>query len=166
MTPTFDAVVKDYTGLLLNILTRKTYGDHQLAQDILQETFISIWKQFDKVRWDDNPAGLFLSIAHRRLVDHYRKKRPAEFSISSESVNEVVIAVEDDPLPEWSDRVQFALNDLPDGMKVCVEAVIIEGYTHKEVSDKYNIPLGTVLSRVNRGREKLRVFLKNQGMER
>ena len=76
MIPTFDAIVTNYSDSLLRFLVRKTNGDLQLAQDILQETFISIWKQFDKVRWDDNLSALFKSIAYRRLADYYRKYYP------------------------------------------------------------------------------------------
>jgi len=73
----------------------------------------------------------------------------------------IEVSVEDsDPFDDgFSDEVQAALDQLPDDLRETLLLVVVGELTHQEAADLLDIPLGTVLSRVSRSRQKLRKFM-------
>lgn len=118
------------------------------------------------VSWH-RPVGLLRTIAKRRWVDYWRQKN---HSRDENPVREILWV--DTQLPEvatfdtrddgFSDPMHRALETLPPLVRECVLGIIVDGYTYQEMADRMGIPLGTALSRLARGREKLRKWLQNE----
>jgi RNA polymerase sigma-70 factor, ECF subfamily len=138
-------------------VARRLVGDSHRAEDLVQETFKSAWSSrrlFDQDRED----GVWLrTILRRRAADYWRsggalEKLAAEFDDVYTS----------DPDPFWgelSEVVESALDMLPKGMKEVFFLVAVEELTHREASVRLGVPMGTVLSRFSRAREKMRTML-------
>ncbi|WP_420321841.1 RNA polymerase sigma factor [Flagellimonas sp.] len=133
----------------------KVVRDEDLAQDILQESFIKIWKKADS--YDPSKAKLFtwlFRITRNTAIDKLR-------SVSNKSDKEVQIDVSDvynlgvsDIRPEFMD-VQENLDKIEPKYKIVLEALFFQGMTQQEASDELNIPLGTVKSRLKIGLREL-----------
>jgi RNA polymerase sigma-70 factor (ECF subfamily) len=157
---------------LLRLHTRRVYnlcyrftGRPSEAEDLTQEVFIKI---FQTLRTYDPRQGSFSTWLHRvarnHLVDHYRRTRKDRLTSPLEDelprLEEVQTAVHDDPAGRVESRerqelVQRALEKLSPDMR---EAVILRDFQeldYEEISQILGIPLGTVKSRINRGRLEL-----------
>lgn len=134
---------------------RRMVGDAHLAEDLVQETFRSAWtgrRLFDESREDK--SWLF-TILRRRVADHWRgKKLEASYEVVERAVNE-----EDPFAKEIPHRMQSALNALPSGMKDAFLLIAVDELTHREASERLGVPIGTVLSRFSRARERMRKIL-------
>jgi len=133
-------------------------GDAHEAEDMVQEAFRSAWKSRSRYEHGRGDRAWLVSILRRRVVDRWRKRRPptpygddAPFEPSVDG---------DDPLAdEFSDEIQRGLDELPRQLRETLLLVIVGELTHQEVADMLSIPLGTVLSRVSRARQRLRDYL-------
>ncbi|MGW9685573.1 RNA polymerase sigma factor [Flagellimonas sp. 2504JD1-5] len=133
----------------------KVVRNEELAQDILQESFIKIWKKADS--YDPSKAKLFtwlFRITRNTAIDKLR-------SVSNKSDKEVQIDVSDvynlgvnDIRPEFMD-VQENLDKIEPKYKIVLEALFFQGMTQQEASDELEIPLGTVKSRLKIGLREL-----------
>ena len=100
------------------------------------------------------------SILRRRVVDRWRKnKGKGMLTSQTDGPLEVQVEPEDPTAHEFSDEVQAALAKLPDSLRETMLLVVVGELTHQEVSEMLNVPLGTVLSRVSRARQRLRELL-------
>jgi len=163
----FDALVRKYDAKLLSFMCSKT--KHSVAEDMVQETWLSVWKNREKIDTKKFSFGFLKVIAIRRLQDHWRLKRNHEITIASSRrennrVGNAEGIFETIPAPVEPDRtidgkIERALDALPSQIRKCFVAVVVDGYTHQEAADKFNITIGTVLSRVHRGKNRLRQLL-------
>lgn len=134
----------------------KVVKDEDLAQDIVQESFVKIWKKSDS--YDPAKAKLFtwlFRITRNTAIDKLR-------SISTKSDKEIQIDVSDVyNLGEQSIRPEFIdvkenLDKLEPKYRIVLEALFFEGMTQQEASDELDIPLGTVKSRLKIGLREMR----------
>lgn len=144
-----------YQGLMYGMATRIT-GDSALAQDVVQEAFLGIWR--NAARYTSSrasPRTWILSITHHRAVDVLRRRRPTTGIPDSETIQPSAL-VGPDVWPEVSarldaDTVRSALAVLPDGQRQAIELAYFGGLTQQEIAVRTAAPLGTVKSRVRLG---------------
>lgn len=153
----FDRWVMEH-GPSLYRMAYRMVGDRHEAEDLLQDTFRSAWKSrrlFDVQRGE---RAWLAAILRRRVVDHWRRDVGNGFRLTENKL-EVGIAGVDPLANDYSDEMQHALDCLPPDLKETLLLVVVAELTHQEAADLLGIPLGTVLSRVSRARNKLRDFL-------
>ena len=150
------SLLYDNYGDTLFGVAYKVVKDEDLAKDILQESFIKIWKKSDS--YDATKAKLFtwlFRITRNTAIDKIR-------SISTKADKEIQIDVSDvynlgvqGVMPDLID-VEENLDKIEPKYKLVLEALFFEGMTQQEASDELDIPLGTIKSRLKIGLRELR----------
>jgi RNA polymerase sigma-70 factor (ECF subfamily) len=152
-------------------LAYRMLGDASAAEDVVQEAFLSVWRQADTFRPGRAAARTWLlSIVHHRAVDRLRRM----------DSREVVEATMDEP-PDRADertdveqevaalveaqQVRSALGVLPPDQRRAIELAYFGGHSHGEIARMLGIPTGTVKSRLRIGLEKLRTVLQDVGFQ-
>lgn len=150
-------------GDLVWSLARRYLGNHMEAEDAVQEICIEIWKNAG--RYDRNVASevAFIStITRRRLIDRLRQfnRRPGMESIDEQvgdSQPAVPTTLDDDAEVAQVERV---LSDMDPKHRQILSMSLYEGYSHSEIAEALEMPLGTVKTRVRRGLMHVREQLK------
>jgi RNA polymerase sigma factor (sigma-70 family) len=146
----FRRLYQSYSSSLLGIILR-VVPSREIAEDILQDTFIKIWKSLDQ--YDPSKARLFTwmaRMARNSAIDYKRGKTFAK-SILNEDIDSVFMQV--DRFHHVNDRsdtigIRELMHRLPDSQKQVLNLVYFHGYTQAEVSDELQMPLGTVKSKI------------------
>ena len=137
------------------------------AEDLLQETFARAYAAFHQFRPGTNLSAWLYRILANTFINTCRKVRrePAQSLFSElgqmqvpESLfSQSARSAEEEALDRIADsKIIRALRDLPEGFRAVIYLADIEGYPYKEVAEIMGIPIGTVMSRLHRGRERLR----------
>lgn len=154
-------------AVLLRILKRR-----ELAEEALQDCFVRIWQKADTYSAErGSPQAWLVSIARYRALDLIRRRRP-EVSLEDDEGNERDIPddVHDNgpqgPLEasmtgQSLDALDRCLDTLQSQQRESLLLAYYEGYTHEELADKLDKPLGTVKSWVRRGLQRLRECLES-----
>jgi len=150
------SLLYEHYGDTLYGVAYKVVRNSDLAQDIVQESFVKIWKKSDS--YDSTKAKLFtwlFRITKNTAIDKLR-------SISNKTDKEIQIDVSDvynlgvdSVIPEHID-VRDNLNKIEEKYKIVLEALFFEGMTQQQASEELNIPLGTIKSRLKIGLRELR----------
>jgi RNA polymerase sigma-70 factor (ECF subfamily) len=158
------AVLYDrYKGLMYGLATRIT-GDQALAQDVIQDAFVGIWKNAARFSSERASARTWImSITHHRAVDAVRRRRPTTELPDAELPPPVQLTVPD----VWGDvtqrldgdAIRAALETLSDVQREAIELAYFGGLTQQEIAIRTGAPLGTVKSRVRLGLLQLRAAL-------
>lgn len=160
-TPSFDHADFETVALPhLNDLyraARHTLGNQTAAEDVVQETYLQAWKSFHRFAAGTNcRAWLFKILFH--VIQHYRRKnwRLQTLGENEEFLFETLTY--EAPLPQHlnDEDVLRALNRLPENFRAVILLAGVEEFAYKEIARILNIPIGTVMSRLNRGRKLLR----------
>lgn len=144
-----------YSGAV-NGAIKKFISDDDLAQDVLQETFIKIWKNI--AFYDDSRGTIFtwmLQIARNSAIDAIRKMKKdtiSEIQIESHAVSSSLTDQQNVQVIGLDKLVA----DLPEEQRLMIEYLYFKGYTQQEVSDELNLPLGTVKTRSRLAMRELR----------
>ncbi len=154
----FNELVDEHGRALYRIAYRMV-GDAHEAEDVLQDTFRSAWKSRQRYEAGRGDRAWLVSILRRRVIDRWRKAPPPK--AVGDDLHLFESGVEgDDPFRDgFSDEVQHALDQLPVQLKETLLLVVVAEMTHQEVANMLDVPLGTVLSRVSRARQRLREYL-------
>jgi|TARA_B100001094_G_scaffold296615_1_gene318969 RNA polymerase sigma-70 factor (ECF subfamily) len=154
----FEMLIEKYGNLVWSIGKKFLYNQSDL-EDGVQEVMIAIWKSADK--FDQNKASeiTFISmIARRRFIDYLRKitKHKSEDSLDDE--NKHIHLYKESLLNEETDLslVKSAIEELDTDDQELLNLSVYQGYSHSEISDILNIPLGTVKTRIRRNLMKLK----------
>jgi RNA polymerase sigma-70 factor, ECF subfamily len=137
------------------------------AEDLLQETFAKAYVAFHQFRPGTNLSAWLYRILANTFINTCRKVRrePAQslFSELGEMqgrerlYSQSARSAEEEALERMADsKITRALRDLPEGFRAAIYLADIEGYPYKEIAEIMGIPIGTVMSRLHRGRERLR----------
>ena len=153
---TFDRLVADH-GSALYRMAYRMIGDRHEAEDIVQETYRSAWSSRRGYQSGHSQRAWLASILRRRVVDRWRR-RPAPVASGGEFTLDVEVNGADPTAQEFTDEMQHALNRLPLELRESLLLVVVAELTHQEVANLLRVPLGTVLSRVSRARERLREY--------
>jgi RNA polymerase sigma factor (sigma-70 family) len=139
------------------------------AEDLLQDTLLHAYQGFGSFRHGTNLNAWLFRILHNRWVSRHRHKecRPAEVPLGvitdrTTRLSTIRGSAEVEVLEVMLDGdVQSALAELPDGVRTAMYYVGVQGYTYAETATLMDVPMGTVMSRVSRGRQRLRVVLSH-----
>jgi RNA polymerase sigma-70 factor (ECF subfamily) len=159
--PSFAYLYDHYSGALYSTILQ-ILEDQELANDVLQEVFLSIWRKIDL--YDDAKGRLYtwmLNIARNAAIDMLRSK-----SFQNSRKNQ--------SLPDNVDRLNITANaanvdhigmrklleKLKMEQRVLIELAYFKGYTHEEIAEIEDIPLGTVKTRIRNAILQLRNYLK------
>jgi RNA polymerase sigma-70 factor (ECF subfamily) len=169
--PAFNQLVLTYQSMVYNLAYR-ILSDADAAADASQDTFISAFRAIKKFRGGSFKAWL-LRIATNACYDQlrYKQRRPTS---SLEA-----LFVETDPPPSFTDPaegpedyalrqelgqvMQAGLNALPPDQRIALVLSDVQGFSYQEIAEITRSSLGTVKSRLSRGRAKLRDYLLDQG---
>jgi RNA polymerase sigma-70 factor, ECF subfamily len=132
-------------------------GDSTRAEDVIQEVYLQAWKSFDRFEPGTNCRAWLYKILFHSL-QHYRRKW---FNLRHVKESEEFLeqsATWSPPVPEQitDEELLAALADVPQDFRAAVLLVDVEEFSYKEVAGILNIPIGTVMSRLSRGRRLLR----------
>lgn len=136
---------------------QRVLRDPARAEDVVQEAYLQAWKSFDRFETGTNcKAWLFKILFHS--VNHYRRKwfKLHLLSEREEFLQENLTwtAPVSDKLTD--EEILAALDEIPADFKAIVLLVDVEEFAYKEVAEILEIPIGTVMSRLSRGRKLLR----------
>jgi RNA polymerase sigma factor (sigma-70 family) len=152
-------------------LARRILTDETLAQDVVQEVFLSLWRdarRFDAGR--GTVATYLLSMTHHRAVDVVRR----EENLRRWRTSDEGLEFEPDPkarveeevvTTERRAEVRAALSVLPPAQREALLLAYFGGYTQREVAALVGVPLGTVKTRMAAGMRKMKEALQNAGTE-
>jgi RNA polymerase sigma-70 factor, ECF subfamily len=132
-------------------------GERERAEDVAQEVFLQAWKSFDRFEQGTNcRAWLYKILFH--CVNHHRRKwfRFPVLKETEEFLEANLPAAE--PIPEHltDQEILNALDGIPQDFRSVVLLVDVEEFAYKDAADILSVPIGTVMSRLSRGRKLLR----------
>src|SRR5919106_7095707 len=151
------------------------------AEDLVQETYLRAYRGFDSFEEGTNLKAWLYRILTNTYINTYRarKRRPEETELDEvEALSlyrrigglEAAMAgrsAEDELLDRFTDaEVKEALESLPENFRMAVLLADVEGFSYKEIADILDIPIGTVMSRLHRGRKALQKRLWDFAVER
>jgi RNA polymerase sigma-70 factor (ECF subfamily) len=126
------------------------------AEDLVQETLMHALQSFHRYRPGSNCRAWLMTILHHRRTDRLRAKDRLTFVSDVENqIAETVPSVPAVPEHLTDEDVLSALNTIPDRYQHVILLCDIEELTYKEAADALSIPIGTVMSRLHRGRAEL-----------
>ncbi|MFZ1731703.1 MAG: sigma-70 family RNA polymerase sigma factor [Bacteroidota bacterium] len=172
----FEREALPHMDALYNFALRMT-SDPDEADDLLQETFLKAYRFFDKFEQGTNCKAWLFRIMKNSFINIYRRtsKEPAKVDYNDvEDFYHSIRAASADPndLEQrifsniLDDDVSSALESLPEDFRTVVILCDIEGFTYEEIADFVECPIGTVRSRLHRGRKMLRVKLYDYARNR
>ncbi len=144
-------------------LARWMTRSHEDAEDVVQEAFLRAFSAFDNLRGDAKPW--LLTIVRNSSIDWLKRNRNAAASVSYDDAPD---PAEPSPDPEESlviardrETVRQALEQLPEDFREALVLREMEGLSYKEIASTVGVPLGTVMSRLSRGRDWLKRILSS-----
>lgn len=163
----FNALVELYQVPVFNLCLR-LLGAHMPAEDATQETFLAAFRAISGFRGGSFRAWLF-RIATNACYDELRRRRPLSLDARQETFGESVDVADpaDSPLDiaerqETSRLVQAALLELPADQRAAVVMCDLHGFSYEEIAQATGASLGTVKSRIARGRARLRDIIRQR----
>ena len=160
-----------YSRILYSLAYRMV-SDHQVAEDLIQEAFLSVWRRATSYSPQSGAVRSWLvSIVHHRTIDYLRAVRRR--SSMKETTWEEVEQDERMAFPDvWEEawrsvqsaQVRAALMNIPTEQRMVIELAYFQGWTHSEISEGCQIPLGTVKARMRLGLQHLKRELAQMGV--
>ena len=149
------------------------------AEDLVQETYLRAYRGFSGFEEGTNLKAWMYRILTNTFINTYRKKQREPLTVSTDEDIEdwylydrlgesgVEASAETEVLERIPDEdVQAALEALPEGFRLAVLLADVEGFSYKEIAEILDIPIGTVMSRLHRGRRALEKALWETVRER
>ena len=151
------------------------------AEDLVQETFIKAWRSFATYQQGTNLRAWLFRIMTNTYINKYnaQQRKPTETEL--DDVEELFLykrlgavdqsqlsqSAEDQMLSLFTDdEVKKSLEELPEQFRIPVLMSDVEGFSYKEIAEILEIPLGTVMSRLHRGRKAMQKMLYEYAKER
>lgn len=163
--PSWHEIVDQYSGRVFRLAMRLTGNRHD-AEDLTQEVFVRVFRSLHTYT-----PGTFEGWLHRittnLFLDQARRKAKIRFDALAEDADSRMAGRAPSPDSQVADGlldddVEAALADLPPDFRVAVVLCDIEGLTYDEIADVLGVKLGTVRSRIHRGRKMLRASLAHR----
>ncbi len=155
-----ETLYEKYSGSLFHVI-QKIVQSQELAEDVLQEVFIKIWNSFPS--FDESKGRLytwFVNIARNLAIDKIRSK-DFKNSNKNQDVDDSVTLIDSVNNTKYNPDV-LGLKDLIKELKpehqTILDLIYFKGFTHVEVAEELNIPLGTVKTRLRMGIITLRKY--------
>ncbi len=171
----FESLAFPLIDRIYNTAIRMT-RDHHDAEDLVQNTYLKAWRYFNGFERGTNFAGWILRILTNNFINDYRKKqlqpRRADIDTTLETVGNSDTTLKDDSTELhlkydelFDDTISTALQELPPDFRIVVLLSDVNEFQYKEISKMIGCPIGTVMSRLHRGRKMLSNFLGNYALE-
>jgi len=167
-----ESLYQRYSRILYSLAYRMV-ADHQVAEDLLQDAFLAVWRRATSYSPQTGAVRNWLiSILHHRTIDHLRRSR--RHSTFQEAPLEEIeldgsIASPDVWDEAWqsvkSSQVRAALMKIPTEQRLVIELAYFQGWTHTEIAEGTHIPLGTVKARMRLGLIHLKRILEQMGLD-
>jgi RNA polymerase sigma-70 factor (ECF subfamily) len=163
--PSWDDVVRDHSARVYRLAYRLTGNQHD-AEDLTQEVFVRVFRSLSQYT-----PGTFEGWLHRittnLFLDSVRRKAKIRFQELPQDAGDRLAGREANPIDVVMDQtyeadIQAALDQLPADFRVAVVLCDIEGMTYEEIAELLDVKLGTVRSRIHRGRAQLRESLAHR----
>jgi RNA polymerase sigma-70 factor (ECF subfamily) len=167
----FEDLVRQFEKPLYQFAYRLCGNPHE-AQDLLQEGFYRAYKAFGKFETGTAFDRWLYQIIHNLYIDHYRKKRNRPLVTSIDEPNPNLDSEKSFEIPDWSlnpeaetvrgelgKEIQTALEQIQPEYRAAVVLCDIQGLAYEEIAQILGCSIGTVRSRIHRGRKLLRQIL-------
>jgi RNA polymerase sigma-70 factor (ECF subfamily) len=152
----------------------------QDAEDLVQETFLKAYRAYPGFAEGTNLKAWLYRILTNTYINSYRAKRRRPEETELEDVEDLYLyrrlagadgasgrSAEEEALERFTDdEVKAALESLPEGFRLAVLLADVEGFSYKDIAEIMDVPIGTVMSRLHRGRKALQKALAEYGLER
>ena len=170
----------EYMGSLYSAALRMTRNPAD-AEDLVQETYLKAYRAFGSFKEGTNLKAWLYRILTNTFINSYRarKRRPEQTEL--DDVEDLYLyrrlggleavsagrSAEEEVLEHFTEgEVKAAVESLPEQFRMAVLLADVEGFSYKEIADILDIPIGTVMSRLHRGRKALQKTLHDFGMQR
>lgn len=168
----FETLIIGYQKMAYNVAYR-IMGNEEDAKDMTQEALIKVYKNLKKFRMDSSFSTWLYRIVMNTCKDELRKKKMKVISIDQPietGEGKMHMDLEDTGLKpdeiiesrETQKEVHEALQEVSETNRVVVVLRDIKGFSYSEISDIIDVPVGTIKSRINRGRQELKKILMNK----
>jgi len=158
-----------YMGSLYGAALRMTRNPSD-AEDLVQETYLKAYRAFDSFQEGTNLKSWLYKILTNTFINSYRARRRRPMETELEDVEDLYLyrrlggfetaaagrSPEDLVLERFTDtEVKAAVESLPEAFRLAVLLADVEGFSYREIAEILGIPIGTVMSRLHRGRRAL-----------
>ena len=162
------AELYDRFGRVAYGLALRIVRDEKLAEDAVQEGFLTVWRNADRFMPERGKASTWLlTLVHRRAVDLVRRedRRRTDPLPETTELTSGDSAADDAWLRFERERVQAALRQLPDQQREALELAYYGGFSQSELAERLGQPVGTIKSRMFTGLARLRELLADPNGE-
>src|SRR5262249_38534838 len=176
----FESLAMEHMSSLYNAALRMTRNPAD-AEDLVQETYLKAYRAFDSFQEGTNLKAWLYRILTNTFINTYRakKRRPDETDI--DDLENLYLfrrlgglegatagrSAEEEGLDHFTEaEVKEAIEALPEQFRLAVLLGDVEGFSYKEIAEILDIPIGTVMSRLHRGRRALQKRLYEFGRQR
>ena len=155
----------DRYGKVAFSLAYRIVGDRGAAEDVVQDAFLSVWRQAKSYKRErGSPKTWLMAIVHHRSIDKLRANASGAAALPLDEVPEDYGDAPGVWQQVWSDMrgatVRSALERLPVEQKKSIELAYFSGYSQSEIAELMSVPLGTVKGRMRIGLQKLKTMLE------
>lgn len=160
------ATFEQHGGVILGYLTSRL-GRRDLAEDLLQETFVKAIRS-GALRDASKVRPYLLSVAHRLVIDHARRRRPLLFSEMSADEAQAGMAADEAPTAEERvdrerviERLEEAMSGLAEPLRVAFRAAVVDQRSYDEIAAENGWTRGQVRVNVHRARKRMIANLRD-----
>ena len=165
----WEAIVRQYQQRIYNLAYRYT-GRFDEAEDLTQEIFLKVYRTLNSYRPESGTLVTWMiRVGRNHIIDHYRKFKTersqtdsleVEYERAEENPDRFTSPAAALEKRELSERVHRALLRLSEDLREAVILRDLEEFSYEEIADMLKVPVGTVKSRINRGRAEMARLLK------
>ena len=163
------AALYDRHGRVAYSLAYRMMGERQAAEDLVQEAFLKVWRAAGSYRVERASVRTWiLSILNNRGIDMLRssasRRRTQDRVEAQTPSSQSSEAFAETWRSSQREQVREALRGLPPEQLKVLELAYFSGYTHKEIAELLDLPLGTIKGRMRLGLRKIREYFDSRGM--
>lgn len=176
----FADLAMQHMGSLYTAALRMTRNPSD-AEDLVQETYLKAYRAFGTFQEGTNLKAWLYKILTNTFINSYRSKKRRPEQTELDDVEDLYLyrrmggleavaagrSAEEEVLDHFTESdVKEAVESLPETFRMAVLLADVEGFSYKDIAEILDIPIGTVMSRLHRGRKALQKALFDFGMER